>query len=52
MLNNLIENLAKAKNTRESERAYRQLERVGVDKFTADILVKELNTSKGGKTNE
>lgn len=49
MLNELIENLANAENVREKERAYRQLERVGVDRFTADILVKETNTLKGGK---
>lgn len=42
MLADLLKALAEAGSPREKEKAYRNLEHAGVDRLTADILVKEL----------
>ena len=42
MLADLLKALAEAGSPKEKEKAYRNLERAGVDQLTADILVKEL----------
>lgn len=41
MLEDLIIALLIASNKREKERAYRNLERVGVDRVTADVIAAE-----------
>lgn len=42
MLSDLIIALRSAKTAEEKEKAYRQLERVGMDKMTADIVAAEM----------
>lgn len=42
MLNDLLLDLKNATNPKEIERIYRALEKVGVDRITANILIKEL----------
>ena len=42
MLEELLRELLNAKNAKEKERAYVNLERVGIDRMTADMLVREL----------
>ena len=49
MLIDLIEALADAFTAQEKEKAYRDLEKIGMDRRTADFLLMEL--SKGGNTN-
>lgn len=50
MLTDLLRNLADAKTKSEKETAYRNLERVGMDRYTANamlnILGKERSVSK------
>ena len=42
MLYDLIKNLAEASTEEEKERAYKQLELVGMDRATANTVVSEL----------
>ena len=49
MLMDLIKALADAFTTQEKEKAYKDLERIGMDRRTADYLLTELN--KGGSAN-
>lgn len=42
MFSDLINELINAKSDNETERAYKRLEKIGVDRVTADVLVKEL----------
>lgn len=42
MLADLIKALANAGSKKEKEKAYRNLERVGMDRMTANMLVREL----------
>ena len=46
MLMDLIEALMSAATEKDKERAYRNLEKVGMDKATADAVVKELQNGK------
>lgn len=46
MLEELVTELANAKTDKEKEKAFRQLERVGVDRLTARVLVEELRKEK------
>lgn len=49
MLQELIMNLLSAGDKKEKDRAYRQLERVGVDRRTADVLAHEMMAGQGAK---
>lgn len=42
MLADLLKALAEAGNTKEKEKAYQNLERAGMDRMTADVLVAEM----------
>ena len=42
VLQDLLRNLAQAVSGKEKAKAYKALERVGMDRMTADLLVKEL----------
>lgn len=42
MLKDLLDDLIHAKNPKEKAKAYQNLRKVGVDQYTADILVKEI----------
>ena len=42
MLSDMIANLITAKTEKERETAYRNLEKVGVDRMTADLLAREM----------
>lgn len=42
MLSDLITDLIRAKTPKEKEVAYRRLEKLGVDRFTADVAAEEL----------
>ena len=42
MLSDLITDLIRAKTPKEKEAAYRRLEKLGVDRFTAEELRKEV----------
>lgn len=42
MLDDLLKALAEARNEKEKEKAYRNLERVGMDRMTAGMLVAEM----------
>ena len=42
MLSDLVANLLDAKTADAKERAYKALERVGVDRITADVMVEEM----------
>lgn len=42
MLSDLIADLIRAKTPKEKEAAYRRLEKLGVDRFTADVAAEEL----------
>lgn len=42
MLSDLITDLIRAKTPKEKEAAYRRLEKLGVDRITADIAADEL----------
>ena len=42
MLSDMIAALITAKTEKEIKKAYRNLEKVGVDKMTADLLVREM----------
>ena len=42
MLSDLITDLIRAKTPKEKEAAYRRLEKLGVDRFTADVAAEEL----------
>ena len=48
MLSDLIADLIRAKTPKEKEAAYRRLEKLGVDRITADIAADELR--KGVRT--
>lgn len=52
MLMDLIMDLLEASTKKEKEQAYRRLERVGVDKKTADIMAAEFYKEQGGGANE
>lgn len=41
MLSDLITDLIRAKTPKEKEAAYRQLEKLGVDRITADVIADE-----------
>ena len=45
MLSDLIVVLQNAKTAAEKEKAYRQLEKVGMDRMTADIIAAEMEDS-------
>jgi len=49
MLQELIINLLSAGDKKEKEKAYRQLEKVGVDRRTADVLAHEMIAGQGAK---
>lgn len=42
MLSDLITDLILAKTPKEKEATYRRLEKLGVDRFTADVAAEEL----------
>lgn len=42
MLADLVKALAEAGSKKEKEKAYRNLERAGMDRMTADVLVAEM----------
>lgn len=42
MLADLLKDLAEARNEKEKEKAYRNLERVGMDRMTANAMVAEM----------
>ena len=42
MLSDMIADLITAKTEKERETAYRNLEKVGVDRITADLLAREM----------
>lgn len=42
MLDDLLKALAEARNEKEKEKAYRNLERVGMDRMTAGMLAAEM----------
>lgn len=42
MLADLLKALAEAGSKKEKEKAYRNLERVGMDRMTADVMVAEI----------
>lgn len=51
MLNDLLEQLAKAHDKESKEKAYRNLGYVGMDRMTADMLVRDMfNSAAGYKT--
>lgn len=52
MLGELVMDLLTAADPRDKERAYRRLERVGVDRRTADVMVAEFYKEQGGGGNE
>lgn len=41
MLHNLLEALINAKTEKEKEKAYKSLERLGVDRNTANVLISD-----------
>ena len=41
-LEDMISDIINAANAKEREKAYRILERVGMDRYTANVLAKEL----------
>lgn len=47
MLFDLIMDLLTAGDKKEKERAYRRLEKVGVDRMTADVLAAEFYKGQG-----
>ncbi len=50
MLSDLIMELVTATDNHDKERAYRRLERVGVDRISADVMALEFSgETKGGK---
>lgn len=50
MLSDLIMELVTATEKQDKERAYRRLERVGVDRISADAMAREFSREmKGGK---
>lgn len=49
MLQDLIMNLLSAGDKKEKERAYKQLEKVGVDRRTADVIAHEMMDGQGAK---
>ena len=42
MLSDMISALAKATTEKEKERAYRKLEKMGMDRMSANIVVREM----------
>lgn len=52
MLEDLIFALLEATTTKEKERAYKRLERVGVDRISADQMAKEFYSEYKGGTAE
>lgn len=52
MLCELIISLLTAADPKDKERAYRKLERAGVDRMTADLMVSEFYEKKGSERNE
>ena len=50
MLVDMLRNLADAKTQSEKESAYRNLEQVGIDRYTANTMLNILG--KRGKSNE
>lgn len=51
MLTDLLAALAGAKNNKEKERAYKDLERMGMDRRTADFLVAAERKKQHGRKN-
>lgn len=47
MLSDLLMNLVTAADQHDKEQAYRQLEKVGVDRMTADIMAAEFTKEVG-----
>lgn len=47
MLMDMIRNLANAETKKEREKAFKELEKVGMDRRTALMLVAELKNGKG-----
>lgn len=42
MLEDMVRELVNARTPKEKEKAYRKLERVGMDRMTADIIADEM----------
>jgi len=51
MLSDLIMDLLTAGDEKEKERAYRKLEKVGVDRITANVIAAELCKEQGAVIN-
>lgn len=52
MLGELVMDLLTAADPKDKERAYRRLEKVGVDRRTADLMAAEFYKEQGGGGNE
>lgn len=52
MLGDLIMDLLTAADRKEKEKAYRRLEKVGVDRRTADVMASEFYKEQGGESSE
>lgn len=52
MLGELVMDLLTAADPKDKERAYRRLEKVGVDRRTADLMAAEFYKEQGGERNE
>lgn len=52
MLGELIMDLLTAADPKEKERAYRRLEKAGVDRRTADVMAAEFYKGQGGEQDE
>ena len=50
MLNDLLKALAKAEDKKEKEKAYRNLEHIGMDRMTANVLVADMKKEEAEKT--
>lgn len=49
MLQDLIMNLLSAGDKKEKEKAYKQLEKIGVDRASANAIVNEMMKEQGAK---
>ena len=49
MLQDLIINLINAKTPKEEEKAFKTLEKVGIDRYTAVVIAKKLATTVENK---
>ena len=52
MLGELVMDLLTAADPKDKERAYRRLEKVGVDRRTADLMAAEFYKEQGGGNGE